>query len=51
MDKGNMTTIVKTWMLMCLPKTEILSKLIRNYSLSQQEAEHVYLSCLRELGK
>ncbi len=51
MDNENMTAIVKTWMLMCLTKTEILSRLVSTYSLSQKEAEHVYSACLKELGR
>lgn len=51
MDIDDVTTITKTWMLMCLTKAEILSRLIKTYSMSQREAEQLYQTCLEELGR
>lgn len=43
-------SLIKTWIFLCIPKDKIITDLITDFSLNPQEARHMYLTCLVEMG-
>lgn len=46
----SITTYVKTLIELCVNKTDIISKLSKEYQTPETDAERIYIQCIEELG-